>query len=396
MPHHTETVRINVRSSVNASKIRRETRNGRKKIIVPSATLPDDVIMNGIKYPKAEIAKAFKTLENKPAPLGHPTINGEFVSASDPEGINIGWIGAHNENVRQEKGRVLLDKVIDVERANESEGGRRVLEAIEKGEPIHTSNALFCNLEDPDGDDHENIAVNMVFDHDAILLDEDGAATPKQGVGIFVNSKGKSEKVDVLNMTFEDEIDEQIKWSAQSLASAVDRKSRLSAVQEITQAIFKAIGYKGEATATNHDPKKENDPMADKEQLDALANQMADIKSAVDGIGASLAETLSNAITGAMGEALKPIVDAQNADKAAKEAADKVEFDGYVDAIVKANMLTKDVAEALPMAAAKAMATNAKKPKAAALNSAFNANGDDDEFGAYDPNAHIDAIQKGA
>jgi hypothetical protein len=393
---HTETVRINVRSSVNASKIRREKRNGRDKIIVPSATLPDDVIMNGIKYPAAEIAKAYKTLENKPAPLGHPTINGEFVSASDPEGINLGWIGAHNENVRQEKGRVLLDKVIDVARANESEGGRRVLAAIEKGDVIHTSNALFCNLEDPDGDDHESIAVNMFFDHDAILLDEDGAATPKQGVGIFVNSKGKSEKVDVLNMEIEEEIDDQIKWSAHSLASAIDKKSRLSAVGEITQAIFKAIGYKGAATATNDVPKKETEQMADKEQLDALNNQMAEIKTAVEGMGSTLAETLSNAITGAMATALKPMVDAQNAAQTAKEAAETAELAGYVETIVKSNMLSKEAADALPMAAAKEMAANAKTPKAAKLNGAFNANSDDDDFGDYDPNVNIDAAMKGA
>ena len=57
---------------------------------------------------------------------------------------------------------------------------------------------------------------------------------------------------------------------------------------------------------------------------------------------------------------------------------------GYVDAIVKSNMLSKEAADALPMAAAKEMAANAKKPKAASLNAAFN--------------AHIDAAiaQKGA
>ena len=36
------------------------------------------------------------------------------------------------------------------------------------------------------------------FDHDAILLNERGAATPEQGVGIFVNAKGESEETEVM------------------------------------------------------------------------------------------------------------------------------------------------------------------------------------------------------
>ena len=73
-------VRVNVRCA-NVGKIRRETRDGREKIIVPSATLPDDVVMNGITYPAAEIEASYKTLEGTPAPLGHPTLGGKFCAA---------------------------------------------------------------------------------------------------------------------------------------------------------------------------------------------------------------------------------------------------------------------------------------------------------------------------
>lgn len=142
-----KTVRVNIRSLANAGAIRREKRNGRDVVIVPSATLPDDIVMNDIMYPADEIAKSFASLERTPAPLGHPMINGAFVSARDPEGINLGWIGAWNENVRRENGRVFLDKVIDVETASRSDGGKRVLEAIDNGGPIHTSTGLLALLE---------------------------------------------------------------------------------------------------------------------------------------------------------------------------------------------------------------------------------------------------------
>ena len=103
----SETVRINVSSLANAKAVRKEKRNGRDVVIVPSATLPDNVIMNGILYPADEIGKSYMQLNRKPAPLGHPVVNGKFVSASDPEGINSTYIGAWNENVRREGGRVL-------------------------------------------------------------------------------------------------------------------------------------------------------------------------------------------------------------------------------------------------------------------------------------------------
>src|SRR5690554_5655221 len=121
------TLRVNIRSRVVNSAIRRETRNGREVIVVPSATLPDDVTMNGIKYPADVIANSYQTLNNTPAPLGHPMVNGKFISAQSPQGINLGWVGAYNENVRRENGRVFLDKVIDVEVAKRHPRGEDLL-----------------------------------------------------------------------------------------------------------------------------------------------------------------------------------------------------------------------------------------------------------------------------
>src|SRR5690606_1127908 len=96
---------------------------------------------------------------------------------------------AWNKNVRRTNGRVFVDKVIDVATANQLDGGKAVLEAIDKGEPIHSSTGLYCMLTAVQNDaevDWE--ASDIVFDHDAILLGEEGAATPAQGVGLLVNA----------------------------------------------------------------------------------------------------------------------------------------------------------------------------------------------------------------
>lgn len=182
------STRVNVRVAVNAASIRREQHNGREHIVVPSFTLPDGVVMNNGLYPKEEIDKAYEGLEGTLAPLSHPMVDGDYVSARQPEAINAYHIGAWNRNVKRVGNRVAIEKWIDVEFAKNSENGRAVLNAIDKGEPIHTSTGIFLDREmTPNADGYGWIARNMSFDHDCILLNEQGAATPEDGVGMMVN-----------------------------------------------------------------------------------------------------------------------------------------------------------------------------------------------------------------
>lgn len=188
-------IQVNMNAKVNSKSIRREKHNGRDHWIMPSYTLPANVIMNGGLYPASEIDAHYKGLEGTLAPLGHPTVDGKFVSAFSPEGLNVGFIGAWNRNVKKAGTRIYAEKWIDVEVAKRHPDGVRLLErleAIEKGEdvpPIHTSVAVFLeavpNTSDDEG--YQWTAKIHGMDHDAILLDEVGAATPEQGVGMMVN-----------------------------------------------------------------------------------------------------------------------------------------------------------------------------------------------------------------
>jgi len=157
--------------------------------------LPANVIMNDGLYPASEIDAHYKGLEGTLAPLGHPTLNGEFISAFEAEAINAHHIGAFNRNVKKSGNRVYVEKWVDVEVAQRTEEGRELLgrvEALEKGEdvpPIHTSVAVFLDRETvTNAEGYEWIARIRKMDHDAILLDEPGAATPEQGVGLMVNA----------------------------------------------------------------------------------------------------------------------------------------------------------------------------------------------------------------
>ncbi|KNC11581.1 hypothetical protein AC790_13515 [Pantoea sp. RIT-PI-b] len=192
------TMQVNVTTKVNSQAIRRETHNGRAHLVLPSYTLPANVVMNGGLYSAAEIDAHYQGLEGTLAPLGHPTVDGQFVSAFSPEGINAGHIGAWNRNVKKSGNRIYAEKWVDTVVANQSEGGRELLErvaAIERGEdvpPIHTSVAVFLEQleanEEQKSQGIEWVAKINAMDHDAILLHEVGAAQPEQGVGLMVNA----------------------------------------------------------------------------------------------------------------------------------------------------------------------------------------------------------------
>lgn len=188
---------------VNKEDISRRNIDGVEHITMTSFTLPDNIVMNGGLYPTEEIDKSYHTLEGTLAPLEHPTnANGEFLSSIDPDAIHNFHIGAFNENVEKVNGRIRVDKTINVPFAMKSDKGKRVLDRINELEtspeprPIHTSVGVYLEpefLDEPrvnsTGQEYIWIAKEMVFDHDAILLDNVGAAQPHQGVGIGVNKK---------------------------------------------------------------------------------------------------------------------------------------------------------------------------------------------------------------
>lgn len=190
-----EQMQVNI--TAKAGSIERVEHNGRPHWKVSSATLPFDVIMNGGLYPRSEIEANYKSIDGTAAPLGHPQVNGKFVPARSPEGINAGWVGAWNSNAHIEGNRVRVDKMIDIEVAERSPGGAELLERLEaaskgEGDPISTSVAVMLERLEPNEAQAamgaQWVAKIHSIDHDAILLHEPPAATPEQGVGMMVNA----------------------------------------------------------------------------------------------------------------------------------------------------------------------------------------------------------------
>lgn len=203
---------VNVLTVINsASNITTETINGSEHIVVKGVVpIVDDVVMNGGLYPAAEINQGFGTMERKLMPLGHPKVDGNYVSANDPVAVNDFHGGAFAMNVTKADGRVVMDMAVNRRYAEAHPKGAKLLERLdamvnkEQVEPIHISTGLLLNKQASKGESRGKkytwIASNMQFDHIAILLDEPGAATPEEGVGIFVNAAGDQLQIETVNL----------------------------------------------------------------------------------------------------------------------------------------------------------------------------------------------------
>ncbi|ERK06056.1 gp7 [Serratia fonticola AU-P3(3)] len=204
---------VHVRSlAINASNISIETIDGDDHYVIRGVVpIVDDVVMNGGLYLAAEINKSYQTLEGKPMPMGHPKIGADYVSADNPRAVNQFHVGAWQENVRKDGERVVMDMKVNKRYAESTDKGKRLIERLDAMvngddvEPIHVSTGLLlqreANTGKSKGKKHTWIARNMSFDHTAILLDEPGAATPGDGVGIFVNADGDKFDIEQVNLT---------------------------------------------------------------------------------------------------------------------------------------------------------------------------------------------------
>ena len=203
---------IHVKSlAINASNISTTTLNGQEHYVIRGAVpIVDDIVMNGGLYPAEEINNSYQTMEGKLMPLPHPMVDGKYVSANDPRAINSYHVGAWAQNVSKSGDQVVMDVYINKAVAETKPDGKRLINRLDEmiagtnKDPIHLSTGLLTNKEKKSGESkgkkHSWIARNMQFDHIAILLDEPGAGTPEEGVGMFVNADGQEGEIEIASL----------------------------------------------------------------------------------------------------------------------------------------------------------------------------------------------------
>jgi len=209
----SKRTRVHVISTVNASAVSKE---GSTYTIRGVCGAIDGLVMNGALYPAAELAEGAASLEGKPAPAGHPkNAAGQFISANSGEALLTSYAGAVCRNARHEGGRTLVDVVVNEAQAKAHPDGAKLVERLDaaingtNAEPIHVSTGLLCRMLEVNGESrgkkYSKVATDIAYDHLAILLNEQGAGTPADGVGMFLNAAGQEEAVEVANLSAEPE-----------------------------------------------------------------------------------------------------------------------------------------------------------------------------------------------
>lgn len=200
--------RIHILSAVNAANI---SKSGAVYTIKDVCGAVNDIVMNGMLYPADQLATGAPTLEGKPAPAGHPKNSaGHYISALNGEALQSAYIGSICTNARHAGGRTLADVVVNEAQAKATPAGASLIERLDaaiagtNAEPIHVSTGLMCDEVQAGGESmgkkYSRIATNIKYDHLAILLNESGAGTPEQGVGMFLNHAGQPEEVETVTV----------------------------------------------------------------------------------------------------------------------------------------------------------------------------------------------------
>tara|TARA_Y100000593_G_scaffold94179_2_gene192063 strand:- start:280 stop:1602 length:1323 start_codon:yes stop_codon:yes gene_type:complete len=436
-------IRVNIKHRVSNAAIKPDVRNGRDVLVVPSAVAKFNTVLNGILYPEDELKNSYLGINETTAPLGHPVINNQHVSARSPVAINQFHIGAHNENARIEGDRILADMILDVEYAKRHPDGQRLLDAINSGKPISTSTGLYMEREDaPEGAEYNYIGRNYSWDHVAVLLDEEPAIDTSSGVGLMVNSAGDHEEVEVINSELElnDALPGSMEDMRKALREAVEAKygngfvddfngesliffqmddekgdtsykigysvldgqiqisderqevQRKTTWESVTNTIrntlSKMFGTSPDATKatglTANQSTGESEMTVTKEAFDALATK-------VDALVANAEKQPS--VADQITEALKPVTDQLQANAEADKAKAAAEKATAVETVVNAKLATQEEAEALDLPALNILARNAApgKKTAGIVGGSPVINGEQDSWADYDLNANMEA-----
>ncbi len=173
--------------------LRRAKMEDRDYLVVPVVMMVEGVL-NGsqgpLYYPSDEISKTPAVWNHKPIVVYHPTMNGQGISACDPDVITQRKVGVIM-NTRYDKKAKALKAEAWMEEERLKKVDNRVLQNVQKLKMTEVSTGLFTDNEEAEGTfkgkAYVAIARNYKPDHLAILPDQKGACSIADGAGLCRN-----------------------------------------------------------------------------------------------------------------------------------------------------------------------------------------------------------------
>lgn len=174
-----------------AGNVRKTTWRGREYIVAPMTMIVPGVLAGNrgpLYYPPEEIESSTDSWNGVPIVLDHPTINGQPVSAKNPDVLDQFQLGeVHNAKY---EGQLISEAYFDVEAVRRIDEG--ILNSLESNRPIELSTGLHVDTDANEGTfngkRYTAIARNHRPDHLAILRNGRGACSIQDGCGVLVNS----------------------------------------------------------------------------------------------------------------------------------------------------------------------------------------------------------------
>lgn len=187
-------------NSKTSGKYTRQKIAGRDHIVTNMRPIRGDITMNDIFYSNDEVKKSYTQLDNMIAPSSHPVVNGVGVSAYHPIAINANNVGGYVKNPRMKGKEVIVDFLLDLEVANQSDNGKELIRRIENSEQVAVSTGLTIAVlanetgKDDFGKPYSKAGHGFKFDHVAVLLNEQ-AAGAHAGTELVLNNDKYAEPV---------------------------------------------------------------------------------------------------------------------------------------------------------------------------------------------------------
>jgi hypothetical protein len=255
-------------------------------------------VLNGTLVLSEEFGRYVDAWNGIPVTLGHPRIDGQNVSANSPEIESVLTIGKVF-NVHLEGDTLKGEVWIDIERARLMGGDALVvIERMQDGKVMENSTAYFSDIEPEEGnrfgESFEGIIRNIRPDHLAILLNDEGACSVKDGCGLprancdcaQPESKQKvNETKEEIDVSMQEEIAEAFKPVGVMIANAVKgirpmSKEKLIEALAANEAVkfdaetlegwepdqLQALADSMEAAAEGDDPDEEEEAEAEAEE----------------------------------------------------------------------------------------------------------------------------------
>jgi len=185
--YHFSTKLLPLQTNEDGAQARVETVNDRDWLVLPVIAVLETVL-NGMLLPAEEIARLPEAWEGMPVPIGHPQVDGWYVSARTRDQLPLcaGWFfDVHSVG---DRARLVGDIWLDMAKAYELGGNaERAVSQLRNGHSAEVSTAFYADIEPITGSyngvEYFGIFRNIVPDHLAVLLDQEGACNWQDGCG---------------------------------------------------------------------------------------------------------------------------------------------------------------------------------------------------------------------